>query len=160
RAFARWTRWRAMWLDLEGHGRGDLPGLPDISQTVGWFTDIHPAYVLHPDDDAPDRWIADIKKQLRAIPKHRAAFGLLRYLSPDESLRARLAALPAREVVFNYLGRFADSRGASGLTAAPEQIGPLRSPAAIRPHAIEINARLVGGRLTIDWGYSTDLHRE
>ncbi|MFJ4712051.1 amino acid adenylation domain-containing protein [Streptomyces sp. NPDC088785] len=118
-----YRRWRgadgAVLCDLEGHGREDIVPGARLDRTVGWFTSMYPVRVdpgavSWPDVEAAGPALGDalkqVKEQLRALPDHGIGYGLLRHL--HEPSRARLAALPAPRLGFNYLGRFASGRDA------------------------------------------------
>jgi len=152
---AEWTGGDALWLDLEGHGREDLPGAPDISRTVGWFTSLFPIQLPAAQGQRANALLRKVKGQLRAMPNKGLDFGVSRYLSADPSIRARLAALPARELCFNYLGRF-DSAEAGGASFRPasEAIGHDHAPENQRPYLLDILARVVDGALTVEWFYA------
>ena len=61
------------------------------------------------------RAVKTIKEQLRAVPGKGLGYGLLRYL--NEATAAELSGLPAPQLGFNYLGRFA--AGGEGADWAP-----------------------------------------
>ena len=182
-AFARFTEpltgETRLRLDLEGHGREEIADAGnaekggerlDLSRTVGWFTALFPV-VLDVADVAdiadisaaasPATAIRAVKETLRAVPRRGLGYGLLRYLAPPETA-ARLAAIPAPEVAFNYLGQLDGALGGphSGETdwgLAPESAGPDVSPRASLRHPLEVNAWVLGGRLQAAWTY--DPHR-
>ena len=105
-AVSRWTGRRATWLDLEGHGREPLFADIDLSKTVGWFTSIFPVALSVPEStDAIDA-LKHVKDALRAVPHRGIGYGVARYGSADADLRASLAAMPAPQLSFNYLGQF------------------------------------------------------
>jgi non-ribosomal peptide synthase protein (TIGR01720 family) len=85
---------------------------------------------------------------------------VLRYLSTDPSVRRQLSAIPSAEIGFNYLGQFDDLFAAGFFSPASEPAGPLQDPGSLRPHVLEISARVVGGRLHVAWNYSANLHDE
>jgi len=99
-------------VDMEGHGRESLrPGL-DVSQTVGWFTSVHPvrldtgaqeAAEVRAGGPAAGRVVKRVKEQLREVPGDGLGYGLLRYLNPGT--RSVLAGRPVPQIGFNYLGR-------------------------------------------------------
>ena len=104
-----------MLVALEGHGREEdvVPGA-DLSRTVGWFTSIFPVRLDPGPVDVADALaggpaagsaLKRVKEQLRAVPDRGLGYGLLRHLNPETA--AELAALPAPQISFNYLGRFA-----------------------------------------------------
>ncbi|MGW0548752.1 MupA/Atu3671 family FMN-dependent luciferase-like monooxygenase [Streptomyces altiplanensis] len=154
-ALERWTGHRRTLLDLEGHGREDLFGL-DVSRTVGWFTALYPVLLPAGLGTAP----ADVARTgdvLRAVPHRGIGHGVLRYLSDDPDLRARLAALPQPEVIFNYLGRFDGSLGPFRLLRDP--VGPDRGPAGRRSHRLMVSGAVEAGRLRLEWAYNHRVHR-
>jgi amino acid adenylation domain-containing protein/non-ribosomal peptide synthase protein (TIGR01720 family) len=164
RAFAAWTGSPRLVLWLEGHGREEaLPGLPamDLSRTVGWFTSLFPVALDLERASDPGAAIRRIKETLREVPAGGIGYGLLRWLA-DEDQADTAAALAARrqpEVVFNHLGRLDLVLGDdSPYAPAPESSGWPRSPRAHRPHRLEINAAVVGGRLEVHWTYGRDVH--
>ncbi len=160
RVLTQWTGERAVLVDLEGHGREDVLAGVDVSRTVGWFTTVFPARL-----EASAEWRAGdalkaTKEELRRIPQRGIGYGLLRYLSRDESVRLQLAAQPHAEVIFNYLGQFDRGAQNDGLfTAAAESSGAARSLRAQRGHALEVTGVITGGRLQMDFSYSEQLHR-
>src|SRR5262249_24448758 len=98
-----------------------------------------------------------VKEQLRAIPDSGIGFGILRYLSPDASVRQTMQSVPQPRVSFNYLGQVnttATENAPLGVEAAPESVGPAFSPLAERRHLIDVIGIVVGGTLRIDWAYS------
>ncbi|GAA4523535.1 non-ribosomal peptide synthetase [Amycolatopsis samaneae] len=85
---------------LESHGRPphtpDRTGPVDLSQTVGWFTAVHPARISLPDKEFPDALKA-VKEQLHAQGDG-LGHGILLAAEPE------LAVVP--ELSWNYLGQF------------------------------------------------------
>ena len=149
-------------IDVEGHGRQDLPGGTDLSRTVGWFTSVAPLYVALPADPAAGTVLHRVRARLDAMPDGGIGHDVLRYLCPDESVRAALAAAPSAEVLVNYTGAagFGTARSGPGtalrLTRVPESAGPaaLRHAEGVRSHPFEVEASLHDGRLRVSWTYS------
>jgi non-ribosomal peptide synthase protein (TIGR01720 family) len=183
-AFAGWTGRKRLLIEREGHGREEIVEGVDLSRTVGWFTTLYPVVLEIPEGAGPGEALKSVKEQLRGVPGRGIGYGLLRYLSGDEELSRRLRSLPAAQVSFNYLGQIdgalngadepggaAGARGSSGsggtgepagrglFAWAKEPVGPARSQHAARSHLFEIDARVTGGRLVVDWNYSESLHR-
>ncbi|MFE9450308.1 amino acid adenylation domain-containing protein [Streptomyces sp. NPDC006739] len=159
-AFVRWRRPRdghpVLPLDIERHGREEIADGIDLSRTVGWFTSVVPARLdLDGVDTAdPGQVLKTVKEQLRAVPDHGIGHGLLRHLNPETG--PLLAALPAPEIGFNYLGRAA--RPADGdWSVAPEgppDLGAVQDPAMPVAHGLEITAVTAGdGRLDTTWSW-------
>jgi amino acid adenylation domain-containing protein/non-ribosomal peptide synthase protein (TIGR01720 family) len=158
-SFSQWTESRTLLVDLEGHGREAIFDHVDLSRTVGWFTTIFPA-LLNLEALESGEALKSIKEQLRAIPNRGVGYGLLRYLSGDEEIAARLRQLPQAEVSFNYLGQF-DQLLPEGAPfgSATESVGPAHSPRGSRCYPLEINAFISEGRLHLEWTYSERIHR-
>ncbi|MGH7360682.1 MAG: condensation domain-containing protein, partial [Candidatus Methylomirabilales bacterium] len=158
-SMAPWTGERTLLLDLEGHGREELFEEVDLSRTVGWFTTLFPV-PLALETQEPGEALKSVKEQLRAIPRRGIGYGVLRYLHPDPAVRAALRGLPQAEVSFNYLGQL-DAMLSEGSLLGParEGSGPPHSPRGQRPHLLDINGFVAGGRLQLQWTYSTRVHR-
>ncbi|MFD7663922.1 amino acid adenylation domain-containing protein [Streptomyces sp. NPDC059788] len=137
-------------VDIEGHGREPAAGA-DLSRTVGWFTSVHPvrldlsAVDLHQvraGGHAAGALLKAVKEQTRAVPGDGLGHGLLRHLNPDTG--PVLAALPAPQIAFNYLGRF--PAGAPTGTAGPWEaaggtaLGGSDDPDMPAPHTLEAGA--------------------
>ncbi|WP_392675510.1 amino acid adenylation domain-containing protein [Streptomyces sp. LN785] len=88
------------YVTVEGHGRELFDGAPDVRDTVGWFTTMHPLAVQADDRDLGGS-IIGTKEAARRVPHHGIGYGALfgRYGSER-------APLP--RVSFNYLGRLSD----------------------------------------------------
>ncbi|MCM1975120.1 amino acid adenylation domain-containing protein [Streptomyces sp. G1] len=151
-AVARWRRDRGvaqdgLLVELEGHGRADLPGA-DVSRTVGWFTSAHPVRLdlAHTDLDealaggpALGEAVKRIKEQARSAPGDRIGHGLLRHLNPATA--PRLAELAVPRVGFNYLGRLPSGGPAADWTVdpAPGAFGGGADPELPAVHTLALN---------------------
>jgi non-ribosomal peptide synthase protein (TIGR01720 family) len=159
-AFSGWTGAPGALLDFEGHGREELLEDADVTRTVGWFTVVYPVAIELPAAGGVGEAIKSVKEQLRGVPGRGVSYGLLRYLRIGDPVSADLAAMPQAEVSFNYLGQVdqalppeAPFRWAQGPS------GPLRSPRAVRRYLVDVNARIVQGRLHVWLAYSENRHR-
>jgi len=156
-AFARWTGWGSLLVDVEGHGREELFDDVDVSRTVGWFTSLYPVRLRLAEGDFGAS-IKSIKEHLRSIPERGIGYGLLRYLG-REDVRDQLSRGERAEVSFNYLGQLDGTLNQSKLLeAAAEGTGPWLGEGA-RDHLLEINARLQGGQMRVTFSYSRELHK-
>ncbi|MEV0254287.1 amino acid adenylation domain-containing protein [Streptomyces sp. NPDC050732] len=128
---------------LEGHGRETLSRPADVSGTVGWFTTQYPVLLdigrnagagdaAEIGDAALGEALKSVKEQLRAVPNGGIGWGLLRHLNARTS--PALAAHPAPDVRFNYLGRLTagDAAGGELLDGGVDAV-PLG-------HAVEVDA--------------------
>ncbi|MEV6943131.1 amino acid adenylation domain-containing protein [Streptomyces sp. NPDC051172] len=166
-AFVRWRRARdghpALLLDVERHGREEIADGVDLSRTLGWFTSVVPARLdltgVDPAD--PAQVLKTVKEQLRSVPDHGIGHGLLRHLDPSNG--PLLAALPAPEIGFNYLGRTAPSTGGDW-ALAPEplrNLGAVHDPAMPVAHGLEITAVTTeDGRLDTTWSWAPGIWSE
>ncbi|MEA5505985.1 amino acid adenylation domain-containing protein [Halotia wernerae UHCC 0503] len=159
--FAEWLGEPTLLLDLEGHGREEIFDDVDLSRTVGWFTTIFPVLLNLPATSDSATTVKTIKQQLREIPNRGIGYGVLRYLSSNESTAEKLQTLPQAEVLFNYLGQSDQVLSKSspfGLAGA--DIGAAHSPKGSRCHLLDINAIVVADQLQISWTYSNAIHRQ
>lgn len=112
-------------------------------------------------DDADDDLVCSaegISRTVREVPHGGAAYGVLRW-GADRVVRDRLAAMPAAEVSFVYLGRLDDVLPPGGLLRMfPNDTGASRSRRAPRRRLIEIAASIVDGRLAVDWTWAPHVH--
>ncbi|MDP3589571.1 MAG: condensation domain-containing protein, partial [Methylobacter sp.] len=147
-------------VDLESHGREDVADDLDVSRTVGWFTTVYPALLNLPNNCSVGDALKSVKEQLRAIPMKGIGYGLLRYLSPDDEIKAQLAAQPKAQIIFNYLGQI-DTVMAADAPFAPTQdaTGDNCDPAGLRAHELAVIGSIAGGRLQLSWRYSRERYR-
>ena len=151
---------------FEGHGREEIFEGVDLSQTVGWFTSLFPAHLrldgieLAPSGDAGagfGRAVTRIGEQLAAIPDKGIGYGQLRYLNPDTA--ARLAAADEPDLLFNYLGRFAEAATADWAFDAEYDVAMDQFDATMPlAFAVEVNSfaiqREEGLVLTAEWKWA------
>jgi non-ribosomal peptide synthase protein (TIGR01720 family) len=157
-AFAQWTGKRSLLIDLEGHGREAIFEDVDLSRTVGWFTAIYPVLLELGQAEGPEDALKTIKEQLRGVPNGGIGYGVLRYLSGEDTAE-RLRAFPQAEVSFNYLGqidRVASGHSLFGL--APESSGPSHGLQGRRPYLLELNGLVTEGQFQLNWAYSENLY--
>ncbi|MFD0305958.1 non-ribosomal peptide synthase/polyketide synthase [Streptomyces sp. NPDC127119] len=169
RVLAGWTGRRTVAVGLEGHGREDqLFDDIDLSRTVGWFTSLFPVALELPDGDGG--WgaaLKSVKEQVRAVPARGLGHGALRYLARDERPTGerptgeRPTDPPMPGVSFNYLGRFDwSAQGGALVHSVPGGLDGAEAPESVRPHLLDVVARVEDGELEITWHYSRRLHRE
>ncbi|HEU4362029.1 MAG TPA: amino acid adenylation domain-containing protein [Mycobacterium sp.] len=176
---------------LEGHGRedglvdpGDDAPTVDTSATAGWFTNVFPVRLGHPDrpvdvdtarrDPAAAReLLSAVAGRVAAVPNNGLDYGLLRYQVGDPDLVT--AGHP--QVEFNYVGRLdltgdpqgwqrqdaapwtlvtASERHVS-LTRAPEPELPLRYTFDVVP---VVHPSPAGPLLVASWRWSDQLTTE
>ena len=157
-AYCRWSGVERLLVDLEGHGREPWREELDVSRTVGWFTTIYPV-VLAGGAGGMGAVLQEVKEQLRGVPQRGIGYGLLRYLSERAEVRAELAQYGRAAVSFNYLGQLDQVLEAGkGVGAAAESSGAGHSRRGRRTHQLQVNGKIAGQRLIVEWGYSEALH--
>ncbi|MER6051817.1 amino acid adenylation domain-containing protein [Streptomyces sp. NPDC001793] len=157
-ACAPWTGPGALLVDVEGHGREELFDDVDVSRTVGWFTAMYPLRLDVP-PAAGAQALPAVKERVRNVPRRGIGYGLLRYLSCDRVVRARLGDGRQAEIVFNYLGQ-ADASHAPGslFTLSDDPVGASHGPAQRRRHLLNINTIVADGRLRAAFTYGEAVH--
>lgn len=101
---------RQLSVQLESHGRVAFDDHIDLSRTIGWFTAEYPVLFRseqHPMN--PVDIVRMVKSVLRAVPDRGIGYGLLRYSDPES--KQILSDYPPPTILFNYLGRFTQSKG-------------------------------------------------
>ena len=100
-----------------------------------------------------------VKEQLRQIPRNGIGYGILRYVSSRSEAEVLRKRHRDPEVAFNYLGQFDQAVAATPhFRALGEGGGMERSPASHRSHLLEFSAKILGGRLLVECGYSEKRH--
>ncbi|MGY5127199.1 amino acid adenylation domain-containing protein [Streptomyces nigrescens] len=161
----------ALLVDLEGHGREEFAANLDLSRTIGWFTTLCPV-VLDPgcswadartDPAALDSAVAMVRSCVRDAARAGLTYGLLRYLNPQTG--PALAARPAPQFAFNYLGRF--DVGGDGDWAVPADssvLDPTTGGKLAMGHTVELDAVITdhpdGPRLVAHWSWPGELLTE
>jgi non-ribosomal peptide synthase protein (TIGR01720 family) len=153
---------RKLIFKCEGHGREECISEMDISNTIGWFTNIYPVILAIPlEIDISDKYtdytsvITQIKEQIRKIPNKGIGYGILKYLY-DSSPIKNLLDLNQINLTFNYLGQFDFDTESSGheLIESDETPGISISPENQPITLIEINCWISNARFYINIGYS------
>jgi non-ribosomal peptide synthase protein (TIGR01720 family) len=148
----------AVLVGMESYGRHDLDSGVDLSSVIGWFTATYPLLVALDGcgDLAAD--LKNIKNARQSVPNNGVGFGALKYLHPDDTVRARLREVPVPHFGFNYFGKL-DPGAASSVFTGFE--GPLpfgRPSQATRPYALELIGEHRGPSLLLRWNFSRDIH--
>ncbi|AVT40943.1 non-ribosomal peptide synthetase [Plantactinospora sp. BB1] len=141
------TRGGALAVRLRDDGRDSPFPEVDLSRTVGRLTGSCPVRLpaVAGDITATARAVA---RELRRVPRAGLAYGVLRHLSPDQDLRARLARADAEAVGFAFDGVPLDA----GVRTVP--LGP-----AEPVPGLDVRCEVAAGRLRITWAYPAGRHR-
>lgn len=141
---------QSLTISLEGHGREALPGAPDISETLGWFTCVYPLR-LSPQSSDLAEVICHAKDSLRNIPHKGIGYSVLTQLSKGEN-RLEAPSYPG-EVLFNYLGQFEQGQDLNPVRFVNEYAGRNVADAVSRHHLLEINSRVFENALHLRFDY-------
>jgi non-ribosomal peptide synthase protein (TIGR01720 family) len=143
-AIEQWAGTGTLLVDVETHGR-DLLDL-DLSRTVGWLTAIHPL-PLELRGETEHASIGRIRALRDQVPRGGAAWLALR-------TTGGLRDVPRADVLFNYLGQLDRSlRGRFITGISTDACESERARENRRTHALEINAYVRAGALTIDLAF-------
>ena len=155
-AYRRWCGEEKVVIDVEGHGREDLDGRVDLTNTVGWFTAIYPVKLEVMEGEGLGERIKRIKEELRGVPGRRIGYGVLKYLSEHADVRASLRSSGEPDILFNYLGQWNKAVGNQTFVIADDDVGISVDPKNHGHHLVEINSVVDANRLTAYWTYSED----
>ena len=148
-------------VDLESHGRESDQQDCDVSRTVGWFVTMHPFPTSFEADQSLSHNLQTLRERLATVPGSGDTYGMLRYLNEDPETRRAIAQHVGSDIRLNYLGRLETDLGEqAGFQLAPESSGNHQSADSIRPHSLEIDVRIRGERLLMEWTYSSNCHRK
>ncbi|MCG7495643.1 amino acid adenylation domain-containing protein [Vibrio sp. Of7-15] len=149
-ALCKWQGGHCFRVFLEGHGREELFGDVDLSQTVGWFTSIFPVLLGRGDHQYNDlsALVQSTNKVLEDIPNNGVGYNVLKHYSGDDGILCAERASDS-ELLFNYLGQL-DQKGG---VETPFQILDVASGSDIsvkhrRTHALCMNGFVSKGKLT------------
>jgi acyl transferase domain-containing protein len=163
-AVAAWSGERNLVVDVLMSARQvDLEGV-DLTRALGWFSTIYP---LHVDLRGASTPIAELERTVAAMRqvRHREQeYGMLRYLSTDAALRARLAAMPQADLFLAYFGKmdapeagYARAVGEGFFRVDPEAADMKRTMMGSFRYAIEIAAFVRAKQLHVGWLVNEDL---
>ncbi|MFB8056966.1 amino acid adenylation domain-containing protein [Kitasatospora purpeofusca] len=163
RAFQQWlgVDGGELLVQLGGHGREDLFPDLDVTGSVGYFSTAYPFLLPLPGRLGVREHAGAVADRLARIPVNGLGFGLLRALHPDPAVRARLDAVPAPPVVFDFLGEtrlvdVAEAGGRLGFLSDPTHRGSGEARAASMPRQalLDVRVSIEGGRLRVAWLFS------
>jgi non-ribosomal peptide synthase protein (TIGR01720 family) len=157
-AINKWTGNNSLLVDLEENGREVIFDDVDLSRTVGWFTNIAPVFLDIKEVDEVEEVIKTVKDQIRSFPNQGLGYGVLRYLQDN---KFQMELLQKSEILFLYLGNLEQTLPKSSLfKLSPKSGGLTRSLEGERSHVLEIQAAISQNKLTVDWSYSQNIHRQ
>ena len=160
-ALAEWTGRTAHVVTMLGHGRIPLFEDLDVTRTLGYFTTRYPVVPELAGTEDPVRELRGIAAQLRQIRNGGLGYAVLRYMSPEPRIRAKMESLPAAEVRLNYLSRIGlDTQDAGPLLRwSNEDPGPVVPPFFRRRVLLDLVGLVDGDRLRFRWSFSRNCHK-
>ncbi|CAM3906190.1 condensation domain-containing protein [Pseudoalteromonas maricaloris] len=150
---AKWSGQDTQHIDLESHGRINLDGAPDVSETAGWFTSVYPLSVKVA-QQSPEQVFNIVRAQRSNIPNSGIGFGLFKYFANDFQMRDQLKGRSSN-VVFNFLSEsLSSSSSEQEIEVAPEAVGPQYDLNRVTPYQFNILSFIADGVLHIQFNYS------
>ncbi|HKV39263.1 MAG TPA: amino acid adenylation domain-containing protein, partial [Blastocatellia bacterium] len=164
-ALCDWTGAEAALIEVERHGREAVGIGLDVSRSIGWFTAAFPQLIKR--GTGSKRPVAlkrggstenHLPESVTGQDRRNSgiSFGVLRYLSGDPKVKARMSALPQAQVSFNYLGNLDAAFGGLRFFDSPKIPREGSRPAtAERTHLIELDAAIKDKGLEVHWRFSS-----
>ncbi|NML39137.1 amino acid adenylation domain-containing protein [Chitinophaga sp. G-6-1-13] len=155
-ALCGWSGRDELVVGLEGHGRNGIPGAPDVSRTVGWFTVKYPVHFSWRTGETVGALIRNVKEHLHQVPDKGIGYGVLRSICKDARLTGR-----SWDVLFNYLGRtdnaLPDNEWFRTATESTGEDAPVAHPGS---EPLSVNSVLSGEKLVVRWDYNNQYYDE
>jgi non-ribosomal peptide synthase protein (TIGR01720 family) len=147
---------------LEGHGREPVDDIDaDLSETVGWFTTLHPVQIPNSHGSLSDtvKFTKDIRRQ---IPGKGRPYFAYRYHSKEALEKHQTHQ--AVEIILNYTGKYQQLENPNALFK-PEDRAEIAhsvdiSPAAQRFALIDVSADVDQGRLSITFQFKHQMKHQ
>jgi phthiocerol/phenolphthiocerol synthesis type-I polyketide synthase E len=163
-AVAAWSGERDLLVDILMSARQvDLEGV-DLTRALGWFSTIYPLHVDLRGAGAPLTELDRAVQAMRRVRHLEQEYGMLRYVSTDSALRARLAGMPQADLFFAYFGKkddpeagYARALGEGFFRVDPDATDMKRTMMGSFRYAIEIAAYVSEGVLHVGWLVNQDL---
>ncbi len=155
-ALREWSGKRAFWVDLMRNLRTQGLPDPDISRTVGWFSNLVPVLL----ETDPGASFGDackrVQQHLRALPNGGVGYGILRYVKEDPVLKS----LGSPQICLNYFGVNVSDARSNTLFESTGYKGVMNADAVVnRNHLIDVVADIHDGYLRMAWIFSGNVHR-
>jgi amino acid adenylation domain-containing protein/non-ribosomal peptide synthase protein (TIGR01720 family) len=163
RAFAAWTGSGTLLIRQTSHGRDPVFDDVDLSRTLGWISTTAPVLFELAGTETPDEALATVKEQLERVPLQGLGYGVLRYMTGDPDIEARMATVVAGPAAtFNFVGRF-DGEPEGTALLVDVRLGERRPkrPVPRRDPQLRISGAVIGqpARLGLSWEYGRDFYR-
>lgn len=143
-------------VELERHGReGYLLDL-DLSQTMGWFTVLHPVIINFSSNQNFIDSATNTVQNIKSIPNRGFNYPVLKHLTESDYIDKKIKQDKRGNIVINYLGTSDfTSPLISKVSTSEKDTGSILGPTNNLLWDWEINARIESGSLEIEWIYSS-----
>lgn len=152
KVFSTYSQEEAIVIHLERHGRESLSSAINVESSIGWFTNLFPAYFVYDRDLSLSDHLSSIKQQLNDANQYGLYYGVLYYLK-----NKRLNCNP--EISFNYWGQF-DSTFSVANHFHLKTLRLVSHPENTRTHIINVEASIINGQLRISLVYNKKIHQQ
>ena len=163
RAFVRWTGSPSVLIRQTLHGRDPVFEDVDLSRTIGWISTTAPLPLELTGAETPAESLAAIARQIERWPLRGLGYGLLRYMSGDPEIEARMATVVAAPAAtLNFVGRVEGGTAAApGLLVEVPFGRESGSRIPRRDPQLRVNSWITGSppRLAVGWEYGRDFYR-
>ncbi|WP_440055079.1 amino acid adenylation domain-containing protein [Pseudoalteromonas sp. T1lg65] len=140
-------------VELESHGREAFAGLPDVTDTVGWFTSIYPLVLRTSSDVDLEALVAKTKRTYRDVPMNGFGYSLLCTYGKDADFQTLTTQLNEHALLFNYLGQLDNTAEQhAGFKMVSEPVGTLEGDPLARKN-LNIVAMVQAGKLSVRVSY-------
>jgi len=150
-----WTGQELLAITLQAHGRETLDEQVslDLTRTVGCFVDRIPLAVHVAADQRAADLLLLLPDLLQQLPNGGLSFPMLRAFTEAPDRRAAFARIPLPPIEYNFIGQLDSGRtDVCWHLAEPDTEGLRRDDEA--PNQLQIDAVILGGRLSIAFQYS------
>lgn len=158
RSIAKWAGRNSLVVELSNHGRDIFTEDMDLSRTIGWFTANFVVRINLRNKHSMVEDLKFVKDQLNNIPNRGIGYGLLKYMSEDETVMKEMGNLPKPEIFFNYLGQI--DIGSGIFKRSKISFGQHRCSEHERPWRIYCKVMVTNRSILLNWEYSKNLYKK
>lgn len=152
KVFSIYCKSECVLINLERHGREDLAASINVENSIGWFTNLFPAYFIHKKDLPLTQYLLSIKDQLDIANQSSIYHGILHYLKNE-----KLECSP--DISFNYWGQF-DSIFSISNHFNLLSLRLVSNPENTRISLINIESSIMNGQLHVSIEYNKKTHKK
>lgn len=139
-------------VDIESHGREYIAEGLDLSNSIGWFTNIYPLPIENVNTNKGYMdLLKQIKEKLLTIPYNGIVYGINKFIG-----NGSVKDFP-KYISFNYMGKYNSSNKKNKNTIKFDTFisGYERSDLNVREHIIDLNCSILNNELILNWSYDS-----